>query len=397
MNYHNIIKHIQSQNPKLIDLSLERVQKIAVIMDLLEPNCPVITVAGTNGKGTTIAALEQIYRNAGYKTAVFTSPFIFERTELFRLNGKDVNQQQLSDALNQVENYRGTTPLTEYEYLILAGLLIFKSALPDIILLEVGLGGRDDVTNMIDPDVAILTNVALDHCQWLGNTREVIGEVKAGIFRENIPIILGEEHPPQSVINSAHKLTQTIYKYENDFNYPDFLPQILNENSYYPQESIACALQAATCLQNLLPIKTLILDCNKLILPSRFQIIREPFLQIIDAAHNPAAARFLAKNIEKLNHKGPIKALFSMFADKDINNTVKELNHVIDEWHIAPMAHPRAASLKQLTAALNNTHYFIYDNLQSAYDTLFQNHKDNNLAVITGSFQVIAALNMKIA
>jgi dihydrofolate synthase/folylpolyglutamate synthase len=373
MTYQNQITHIQTVSPRPIDLSLERIRAVANKMHLQQPTCPVMTVGGTNGKGTMVATLEQIYLQQHYKTAVFTSPHIHLHTELFRLNGQDISQQQLIDALKSVEAHRGSILLTEYEFLMLTGLIIFKKTKPDIILLEVGMGGRDDVTNIIDPDLAIITNVALDHCQWLGNDRESIGAIKAGIFRKNIPLLFAEKNPPQSVINTAKYLNTPLH--------------IVTEDT---------ALFAAQQLQHKLPITTTKSpDPSSLKLPGRFQIINTPTLQIHDVGHNPAAADYLVNKLKRLNHKGPIKAIFSMFGDKDIVATVKPLKKLIDAWHIAELSHPRKASISQLQSALTGEIISTYDSIADAYQQAIKKQQPNELLLCFGSFQVLKEIDLQ--
>lgn len=367
-DYQDIIHHIQTISPQPINLSLERIHRIADKMDLLKPTCPVITVGGTNGKGTLVAMLEQIYLNDHYKTAVFTSPHIHSHTELFRIMGNDVSPQQLAIALKKVEQYRGSTLLTEYEFLMLAGLTIFKQEHPDIIILEVGLGGRDDVTNIIDPNLAIITNVALDHCQWLGPDRECIGAIKSGIFRRNIPLIYGEKNPPSSIVSAAKALNTPLH--------------IITKN---------VALFAAKQLQHKLPISTEVTP--KPNLPGRFQIIKTPTLQIRDVAHNPAAALYLAKKLKQLKHKGPITAIFSMYADKDINGTAQPLKPFITTWHIAELNHPRHAPLNMLEAALAGETVTTHSSITKAYQYAITAQQPNELLLCFGSFSVLQALD----
>ncbi|PHQ79748.1 MAG: bifunctional tetrahydrofolate synthase/dihydrofolate synthase [Coxiella sp. (in: Bacteria)] len=396
MTFDDYLLHITTLSAKPIDLSLTRVQHVANLMNLLELNhCPVITVGGTNGKGSTVAMLEAIYRQANFKTAVFTSPHIHCPTELFRINGTNVSKEQLCAALAAVEQARQSTLLTEYEFYMLAALWLFKQSAPDIVILEVGLGGRGDVTNIIDPSLAIITNVALDHCQWLGNDREAIGAIKSGIFRDGIPIVIGERHPPQSVLKRAPQ----AYRLGRDFDFASTdsgwrwhcadinLPNL--PRSQLIMDNAATALMAVACLhpdflKQPLP--------HPVTVPGRFQLIHTPCLQIHDAAHNPAAAHMLAKQLTHFNHPGKIKAVFSMYADKDIDATVNALEGHIDQWYVAPLNHQRGATLPQLETALSKQTYLTFNSITTAYDNAIAQRHETDLLLAFGSFQVLSEL-----
>ena len=403
------IKYIQELNSKPIDLTLERIAMVAKKLQLLAFDCPIITVGGTNGKGSTVATLERIYHHAGYKTGVFTSPQITHHTELIRLNRKAITSQQLETALERLDTARDGILLTEFEFMTLAALLLFKQASPDIIILEVGLGGRDDAVNIIDADLSIITNVALDHCQWLGNDRNSIAYIKSGIMRKNKTTIIGERDAPCVLLDRAQQLCIDSKQLGKEFYYeinPTTwtwkskeqtlrclpLPNLLIEN-------VACAIMAAEILMARLPINTLenILKdiLPKLSLPGRLQIFDTPCRQIFDAAHNPAAAIKLAETLGNMKIPGKIYAIFSMFADKDINNTIKPFKGLIHEWHIAALPHIRAASCSQLHQALENNDINViteYQDIEIAYQAVLNKIQQNDAMLIFGSFQVLNAI-----
>lgn len=209
-NLSNWLTFIKSLHSKQIELGLSRVAEVAKRMNLLSPTHKVITVAGTNGKGSTVAGLEQIYLTAGYRVGAFTSPFLFRMNEQIRLNGIDISDEALCDVFTRVENARQETTLTPFEFTTLAALTFFQQANLDMCILEVGLGGRLDAVNVIDADIAIVTSIDIDHTEWLGNTREKIATEKAGVFREGKPAICGDMNPPETLIQYAKKNWRAI-------------------------------------------------------------------------------------------------------------------------------------------------------------------------------------------
>ena len=400
------IHYIQSINSKPIDLTLERIMKVAKRLQLLDFSCPVITVGGTNGKGTTVATLETIYRHANYKTATFTSPHIHSHTELIRLNGKNISAVQLENALDNIDANRNKILLTEFEFITLAALWLFKQQQPDIIILEIGLGGRDDAVNIIDADVAIITNVALDHCQWLGNDRESIAAIKAGIMRKDKVVILGEYQPATTLLHYAKDLHVDCKQLGIDFDYTvkdtvwawSNQQQILTDLPLpnFILDNVATAIMAVEILQPKLPIphfkKVLRHVLPKLMLPGRMQILTTPCLQIFDIAHNPAAAIKLTEKLATLPNKGKTYAVFSMFADKNIANTIKPFKNLVNVWSIAKLQHPRAANLTQLQQAfIDNqiTVFKTYKNIELAYQDRLANVTINDRVLIFGSFSVL--------
>ena len=403
------IKYVQNINPKPIELTLERITIVAEKLQLLHFDCPVITVGGTNGKGSTVATLESIYHALGYKTAVFTSPQIISHTELIRLNQKNITDQQLSATLDIIEASRGEILLTEFEFMTLAALWLFKQMAPDIIILEVGVGGRDDAVNIVSADLAVITNIALDHCQWLGNDRHHIAKIKAGIMRKNKTLIIGETHPPTILFNYAQELSVNVQQLGKDFSYQTHNSTWTWRNNTYRLENlplpnfivenIATAIMAIRMLFPELSAKKLtgILKniLPKLSLPGRWQIKNKPCLQIFDVAHNPAAAIQLARKLTTLQITGKVHAIFSMFSDKDIANTIKPLQPHIDSWHIATLSHSRAATLQQLQQALQTNHIEAikeYQTIDTAYQAVLKQVKQPDLILVFGSFQVLNAV-----
>ena len=401
------INYIQSVNSKTIDLSLDRIIQVAERLQLRAVNCPVITVGGTNGKGTTVATLEQLYLAAGYHTGTFTSPHIDTHTELIRLNGRDVTVEKLEHALEVINVARAEILLTEFEFMTLAALWLFKTANLDIVILEVGLGGRDDAVNIIDADITIITNVALDHCQWLGNDRESIAAVKAGIMRPRKITVLGERDPAQNLLQHAQNLDVICKQLGQDFDY-----SINDDNTWtwrnatqaftglpipnFILDNVASAIMAMVMLKTKLPLASFVALLRQVLpqlsLRGRMQTLTDPCLQIFDVAHNPAAAVKLAEKLSTLSNGGNSYAVFSIFADKDIINTIKPFKDLIDAWHIAELQHLRAANLAQLQQAFTQqqiTAVTNYDNINTAYQTCLQTANPNDRIVVFGSFAVL--------
>lgn len=400
------IKDIQSLSGKRVDLTLTRVAEVAKTLKLLPFSCPIIVVGGTNGKGSTVATLESIYLDNNYQTSTFTSPHIHEHTELIRINGNDITATQLQQALDIIDASRGKVSLSEFEFITLAALWLFRQIASDVVILEVGLGGQDDAVNIVDADVAVITNVTLDHCQWLGNDRNSIGKIKAGIMRPDKIAISGEYDPPESLLQYAKARRVKLKQLGKDFDY------IVNGDSWTWQaenqtlsdlplpnfvlENIAAAIMVVTTLMPKLPIHSLAKTVRKILprlfLPGRMQMLKKPCQQIFDVAHNPAAASKLAEKLASLTVEGKTHAVFSMFADKDIEHTIKPLRHLIDIWHIAKLQHPRAAPLPQLQQALQNNQIssiISYENISAAYQATLNQAIRVDVVIVFGSFQVL--------
>jgi dihydrofolate synthase/folylpolyglutamate synthase len=323
------------------------------------------------------------------------------------VNGKEVTDQALGDAFTTINQQRQDIPLTAFEFLTLAALKIFKQNELDVIILEVGMGGRRDAVNIIDADVAIITNVAMDHQNWLGAAREAIAAEKVGILRQGKPVIFGESNLPQALIDKVSTLQTPLFIQGKDFTYR------VGERSfswqYHTQSyrklplpklaisNVSIALMAIQLLQNRLPVTQDALQ-NGIVaakLVGRMHIVSKPIMQIFDVAHNPAAAKFLACNLEKYQCRGKTSAIFSMFKDKDIVNTILPLTKIVDIWYIAPLQHERAASIKQLALALQraniqDTYKFL--TVKDAYLASLANSTINDRVIIYGSFRTVAEI-----
>lgn len=372
------------------DLGLDRIKPVAIKMGVEKFDCPVVIVGGTNGKGSTVAVLESIYRQAGYNVGAFTSPVIYRHNEQVRLNGESPNDQTFCDAFNNVQAARGEITLTPFEFQTLAALDIFKSNPLDVLLLEVGLGGRLDATNIIDADVAIVTSIGIDHVEYLGDTREKIGFEKAGIFRQGHPAVCGDPEPPASLVEYAEKLGAILYMTGSPWNY---MPREDNLFHLAPR-NIANAVKAVELLQARLPVSVtqIQLGIQHAKLPGRLEVFPGDVTEIRDVSHNIDSVGWLSQKLSSMPCSGKTYAVFSMLADKDIQGCVALIKHQIDEWFVAPLAVKRGASLARLKEvfqqeAIDGVNYF--DSIKLAYDSAKQQSIKNDRIVVFGSFHTL--------
>lgn len=385
---HEWLTYISKIHPKTIDMTLTRVKAIAERLYLFPFEPYTITIAGTNGKGTTTGFLEHAYREAGYHVAMMTSPHLLRFNERLRIHGQELSDDEICAAFERIENIRQDISLTYFEYVTLAGLYLFKQAKVEIALLEVGLGGRLDAVNIIDPHLAIITSIDLDHTEYLGPDRESIGYEKAGILRPNIPLVFGDEEMPESVKRLTKRYSNRVYQRGKDY-------ETISYDSHIPIENVANAVQAITVLQGKFPVKKEIIDSTiaNFRMPGRFQVINTPFTHIYDVAHNPHGMLGLKKFLSRLPSSGKTYAIFSMLRTKDINTCLERIKNSIDHWHIAPLQDALGLALESLKTAFAQasiTHYTPYDSIASAYNTAAHLVQPKDRLVIFGSFHTVA-------
>lgn len=373
-----------------IRLGLERVRSIAERLDLLALSCPVVIVGGTNGKGSTVASLSAVYQRAGYRVGTFTSPILYRHNEYVRVNGVEAHDSAYCGAYAKIEALRGDILLTPFEYHTLAALMIFQAEQLDVVILEVGLGGRLDAVNIIDADVAVVTSIGLDHTEWLGDTREAIGFEKAGIFRAGRPAVCGDIDPPLSLIKHAEDIGAELFVQGRDYQF--HLPQ----TNLLPQ-NISTALMVIELLQNKLPVAKTIIDSAlaTIVLPGRLEVIPGSITEIFDVSHNPDAVNLLAKFLEKNPAQGKTHAVFSMLSDKDILTSVKNIKNQINYWYVAPLKNKRAASAEQLQHVFNEVGVDgmeMFTSISDAYSMAKNTAKMNDRVIIFGSFYTVAAI-----
>ncbi len=357
----------QQSHPSAIDLTLERVREVARRLDLLTPAYRVITVGGTNGKGSTVAYLDSLLRAAGQSTGRFTSPHLIRYNERICVDGHEADDARIIEAFERIEAARGEITLTFFEYNTLAALECFRRAAVDTAVLEVGLGGRLDATNVIDSDVAIVCSIGLDHVDWLGSTLGQIGREKAGIFRSARPAVLGAPDLPDSVHETIQEIGAFPVVRDRDFrahrhnNGWDFECNALRLRNL-PLPALAGPQQvdnAATALAALAVGDVGIELTHEVVsralrdtrLPGRFQIIPGEVEWVLDVAHNVPAAQVLARNLATLPARRTI-AVFGILGDKDIGGILATLATRIDAWIPVSLSGPRSVSAQSLAARL---------------------------------------------
>jgi dihydrofolate synthase / folylpolyglutamate synthase len=376
----------ESVHPKSIDMGLARVSAVARTLDLTEPACAVITVGGTNGKGSVAAHLEALLEGLGARTGLFTSPHLVRYNERIRIGGVEASDAELIDAFERIELARGATTLTFFEYNTLAALLIFAARGVDVAVLEVGLGGRLDATNLIDADVAVLASVGFDHRDWLGDTLELIGAEKAGIFRAQRPAVLGTTDMPASVYALLRERGARAVLAERDFRWRvaahswdyegtavalrELPPPVLAGAVQYRNAATAlAALEALTASADLNPraaraarrlaapdAQRVGRALGRVQLPGRFQVLPGEVEWILDIAHNEPAARVLAAELaaRPLPHGGAGRtlAVIGVLKDKDAAAIAAALAGVIDRWIVCTLPGPRGERAEELAARL---------------------------------------------
>ncbi len=393
------LSYIERQHPKTIALGLERVSQVREKM-ATPLACPVITVAGTNGKGSTCAMLEAILRAGGYKTALYTSPHLVVYNERVRIAGVEASDEALCKSFAAVEAARGDVPLTYFEYGTLAALWLFALENVEAAVLEVGLGGRLDAVNIVAADCAVLTSVGIDHVDYLGPDRESIGREKAGIFRAGRPAVIAEPDPPQSVLAAAGR--QLLLG--KDFGYVDqrtqwtyWGPAGRRSGLAHPAlrgamqlRNAAAAICALDALRERLPLAAQ--DARRglaeVVLPGRFQALPGRPQVILDVAHNPQAAKVLADNLGASAFSPQTIAVCGMLRDKDIAGVLREVAPRVTRWHLASLPGPRGASADELAAHLGQENEK-FASPSEALAAALGRASENDKIVVFGSFLTV--------
>ncbi|MFL9582898.1 bifunctional tetrahydrofolate synthase/dihydrofolate synthase [Stenotrophomonas sp. AB1(2024)] len=364
------LSYIEQQHPATIDMGLERVRAVATAMGLAQPAPHTIVVGGTNGKGSTVAFIEAIARAAGWKVGAYTSPHLLQYNERVRIEGEDVSDDALVAAFNAIEDARGSTTLTYFEYGTLAALYLFAQAGLDLAVLEVGLGGRLDAVNIVDADVAVITTVDIDHADWLGEDREAIGVEKAGIIRGWKPVILGETDPPSSVLARAYLLGANAIRGGSDF-FADVIDgqhwcwRDVGFRIELPMPALrgpiqlrnaASAIAALRALDKPLPRTAIVDGVARAHIRGRLQAFERDGVEVlVDVGHNPQAARELAAALKAAPITGRTVAVFAALQDKDAAGVVEALSDHVDAWHLAGLEGARAQTAAALQARLAGT------------------------------------------
>lgn len=402
------LSYLENRHPKEIQLGLTRIKKVACGLDLLDLAEVVITVAGTNGKGSTVAVLEAIYQAAGYQVGTYTSPHLLVFNERIRLNGQPISDIDLCQALTYIEQGRGQTPLTYFETATLAAFWYFKHKRPDVVILEVGMGGRLDATNVIDPDLAIITTIAMDHQQYLGHDKETIGFEKAGILRPDIPFIYADSTPPKSIVKHAESLHAKQYVLNEHYSFECLsatkMQIIFQGNRWEPvskpalhPQMVAAAIMGSYLLNERLPVNHAHRQAamQSVMLAGRQQMIAGRICTILDVAHNPQAVELLAEFVKKKRGKGAVHAVFSALHDKDFYGLIKPMQPIVEQWYPALLHANRAASESLLQEAFSNilcSRPVCYQSAYQAYDAALNQAKTGDVIVVYGSFLTVGGI-----
>ncbi|MFC3550245.1 bifunctional tetrahydrofolate synthase/dihydrofolate synthase [Lysobacter cavernae] len=379
------LDYIERIHPKSIDMGLERIRAVAQRLGLKRPAKKVITVAGTNGKGSTVAFIEAIARAAGWKVGAYTSPHLLTYNERVRIDGVDVADADFIAAFEAIEAARllrqaqddRIIPLTYFEYGTLAALWLFERARLDLVVLEVGLGGRLDATNLVDADVAVITTVDLDHQDYLGEDREAIGAEKVGIARMGKPLVLGDDDPPSSVLRHAYEIGASTWRISNDFFFEPAPVGRLAAPTWHWREvgyslvlplpqlaapvqlrNAAVAIAALRALRKPLPKPVIAEGIARAHVAGRLQRFERDGVEIVvDVGHNPQAARELAAWLKAAPASGRTQAVFAALGDKDVAGVVAALAPLIAAWHLAGLAEagPRGTAVEALAQRLADT------------------------------------------
>ncbi|SEQ36923.1 dihydrofolate synthase / folylpolyglutamate synthase [Amphritea atlantica] len=415
------LEWIENSHPvDLIELGLDRLRIVYQRMDLDLSACLKIVVGGTNGKGSTIAMLDQVLRDQGKTVGGFTSPHFLRYNERIRLAGVPVSDALIMRAFEAIEQVRGDVRLTYFEYNTLAALHLFATEKPDVVLLEVGLGGRLDAINIVDADLSVVTTVSLDHIDWLGDDREQIGYEKAGIYRAGRPAVCGDPQPPQKLLNYADQIGAPLYCRGRDFNWSqtdrdswvwqgeepggNILTISGLPDMTLPKANAATVIQVLNILGLLPGAEQLKASLARASLTGRMQQICVADTDyILDVAHNPEAAEYLAGQLRDKPVAGRTMMVLGMLADKDIDQVLALLCPVIDQWYLVSLKGVRGQSAQVLSDKL--TALGVAVTLQATYDTVADALEGvrgevaaADRVVIAGSFLTVSdalvALNM---
>ncbi len=405
------LAYLEQLHPQAIAMGLDRVSRVAQALGLTA-KFTVITVGGTNGKGSCCAMLEAMLLHAGYHVGCYTSPHLLRYNERVRIGGREIEDEILCRAFERIEAARGDTSLTYFEFGTLAAVMAFGEAGVDVAILEVGLGGRLDAVNVFDADCALVASVDLDHQEYLGDTREAIGLEKAGIFRAGRPAVCADAEPPTTLVAHAREIGADLMVIDCDFGYVaepqqwrywgpggkrHGLPYPALRGAFQLGNAAAC-LTALDCLRGSLPVTAQ--DVRGGLLQAevagRFQVLPGRPQVILDVAHNPHAARALTANLASMPTGGRTLAVCAMFKDKDIAGVVAATHPYITDWLVADAEGTRGASAAQLAAVLAHAGASApvaqYSNVAAAWHAACNLAADNDKIIVFGSFLTVAAV-----
>ena len=401
------LSYIEKLNPEEIELGLDRIRPVYEKLINSPLAKKIILVGGTNGKGSTVEYLSELLRDKNKRVGTYTSPHLFSFNERIRINGKECSDSSILNSFMTVERARESIQLTYFEFSTLAAIQIFSESELDVVILEVGLGGRLDAVNVVEPDISILTNVELDHQDWLGNNREVIGKEKADIFREGKPAVLAQKNLPKSVFQEAIRKEAVLYTLNTDFGYE--IDEIADNWSYFFSKDDKNLTISKINLTNLsvesasAALTTFILlgeefneDLKKVIektnLKGRCELIKNKFL--LDVSHNPAAVQnlkhFIRRNFKTRNR---IVAVFGAMSDKDVLGMVEPIKKIVSRWYVTSPEIGRAMKTSKLTSLLRestDSEIIEVDRVKDAVHRAFKDSSEETLILVLGSFYTVS-------
>ncbi|MBI5611648.1 MAG: bifunctional tetrahydrofolate synthase/dihydrofolate synthase [Gammaproteobacteria bacterium] len=403
---------METIHPREIELGLARTGAVGERMGLAHLPFPIVTVAGTNGKGSTVALLEHCLHAAGYRVGAYTSPHLLAYNERVRLTTEPVGDAALCEAFEAVEQARGATSLSYFEFGTLAALELLRRARVDIAILEVGLGGRLDAVNLWDADIAMISAIGIDHTDWLGDTRESIGREKAGIFRAGRPAICSDPNPPDSIAAAAARVGAQLLLVHRDFDFAANdqgwnwrsraqqragLPYPAMRGTYqlYNASGVLMALEllAARFPVTQTQVRAGLLGAS---LPGRFQTLPGRPLRVLDVAHNPQAAQALAATLRDQPVSGKTIVVVGMLKDKPIVDVMRAMAVVVDRWHVASLGGARGATAEQLSAAMAEAGIrapiTLHADVSAAYAAACREARTDDRVVAFGSFHTVGAI-----
>ena len=414
------VDYIQTLHHSEIELGVERVSKVYRRLYPDGMPCKVISIAGTNGKGSTAEIIASIYHQAGYKVGKFSSPHLIDFGERYLINGANASDQGLLDAFVKIEQARADIPITYFEFGALLAVELFCTAKVDVAVMEVGLGGRLDAINMLDADVALITSISIDHTAWLGNTIEKIAYEKVGIAREASPCVVGIREPAQSIIDYCDEIKSDLQVLGKSFDYQ--FEEGANQWSWQSNQSsrnltqlplpfsqsgvqlsnAAIAIQAVDLLNDTLLVsdQSIVDGIAKASILGRCQVFSQKPLTILDVAHNESSVQRLREFIDgqrrsKNMKQGHVYALCGMLKDKEVAQSLVCMAGLVDHWHLATIHNERGADAYYLQEQLNsvdtksNKTISLHDSVNIAYDDVLKIVKPDDILIVFGSFFVV--------
>ena len=399
-------------HPNAIDLGLARVERVLAAMDLSRPSFRVLTVGGTNGKGSCVAYAEAMLRAAGHRTGAYTSPHLLRYQERVRVDGEEATDQEFCDAFARIDAARGETSLTYFEFGTLAALDIFARRDVQVAVLEVGLGGRLDAVNAVDADASLVVSVGMDHMDWLGPDRESIGFEKAGIYRKGRPALCADRDPPESLIRHAQDIGADLRLIGRDFERrlsgagwdwhdsgAEFrglpAPALAGTVQY---DNAAAVIAMLHSVKDRLPVPESAVreGLTRVMLPARFQRVPGEVEQVFDVAHNADAARNLAINLQAIPARGRTLGVAGMFRDKAVEEVARALAQHLDRWYLGGLAGPRGQTAAALGGRIHSAapaaEIREHDSVSEAYAAARQDARPGDRLVVFGSFQTVAEI-----